>query len=154
MRIGSTFCPCCWLTVLGVTAWASVASAPQAGETGANTKSRIDFNRQIRPILSENCFACHGPDEKQRKAKLRLDIKEGAFAKLRGGGFAIVPGKANESELVARTSSHEPSEMMPPPKSGKKLKPEEIALLKQWVDQGAPWSSPLGLRAANRFGSI
>ena len=141
MRTGSIFRPCCWLTVFCVAAWASVAAAPPEGEKGANAKSTIDFNRQIRPILSENCFACHGPDEKQRKAKLRLDTRTGAFAKLRGGGFAIVPGKASESDLVARTSSHEPSEMMPPPKSRKKLKPEEIALLKQWVDQGAPWSS-------------
>src|SRR5712691_4281466 len=83
------------------------------------TSSAIDFNRQIRPILSENCFACHGPDEKQRKAKLRLDSKEGAFAKLRGGGFAIVPGKPGDSELVARICSQEPSEIMPPPKSSK-----------------------------------
>ncbi len=100
----------------------------------------IDFNKQIRPILSENCFACHGPDEKQRKAKLRLDTKEGALGKLRHGGFAIVPGKPDESAMITRISSHDPNEIMPPPKSRKSLKPEQIALLKQWVEQGAPWT--------------
>src|SRR5258707_8419232 len=141
MRIASMFRPRCWLAVLGVAAFVSIASEPRAMEPEAKAKPAIDFNRQIRPILSENCFACHGPDEKQRKAKLRFDTKEGAFAKLRSGGFAIVPGKASESEIISRISSHEPTEIMPPPKSGKKLKPEEIALLKQWVEQGAPWSS-------------
>jgi mono/diheme cytochrome c family protein len=101
---------------------------------------KIDFRRQILPILADNCFACHGPDEKQRKSKLRLDTKEGAFGKLKSGGFAVVPGKPAASELVERITSAEPSEVMPPPKSGKQLTPELIALLKRWVEQGAPWS--------------
>jgi mono/diheme cytochrome c family protein len=100
----------------------------------------IDFNRQIRPILSENCFACHGPDEKQRKAKLRLDTKEGAFAELRNGGHAIVAGKADESPLIDRVASGEPGTVMPPPKTGKHLKPEQVELLRKWIDQGARWS--------------
>src|SRR5437764_2378072 len=93
----------------------------------------IDFTRDIRPILSENCFACHGPDEKARKAKLRLDTKEGAFATLRRGGKPLVPGKPAESEVIVRISSSEPTEIMPPAKSGKHLKPEQIELLKRWV---------------------
>jgi mono/diheme cytochrome c family protein len=105
------------------------------------TAARIDFNRQVLPILSENCFACHGPDAGQRKAKLRLDTKEGAFAALRGGGFAIVPGKPAESALVERISSSEPSEIMPPPRTHKKLTAEQIALLRNWVEQGAKWST-------------
>jgi hypothetical protein len=141
MRAAFLFRPRCWPAVLGLAAFIALAGKPRADEPAAKAKPTIDFNRQIRPILSENCFACHGPDEKQRKAKLRLDTREGAFAELRDGGFAIIPGKAGESALVARTSSHEPGEMMPPPKSGKKLKPEQIELLKQWVEQGAPWSS-------------
>jgi hypothetical protein len=110
-------------------------------KTGQPTSSAaIDFSRQIRPILSENCFACHGPDDKSRKAKLRLDTKAGAFAKLRSGGYAIVPGKIADSELVARITAHDATEIMPPPKSGKHLKAEQIQLLRRWVEQGARWS--------------
>src|SRR5229473_7456959 len=89
----------------------------------------VDFNRQILPILSENCFACHGPDAKQRKAKLRLDVKEGAFAELRSGGHAIVPGKSAESKVIEKITAPDPKERMPPAKTGKQLKPEQIALL-------------------------
>jgi hypothetical protein len=121
---------------------AALAFGPPSRSASADTPKppTIDFNKQIRPILSENCFACHGPDEKQRKAKLRLDVKEGAFGKLRHGGFAVVPGKPDESEMITRVSSDDPGEKMPPPNSRKSLKPEQIALLKQWVEQGAPWS--------------
>src|SRR5262249_22462789 len=89
----------------------------------------IDFSRQVRPILWEFCFACHGPDDKHRKAKLRLDTKEGAFAALRSGGFAVVPGKAGQSELIVRITSADADAVMPPPKSNKKLKPEQIEIL-------------------------
>src|SRR5260370_14399773 len=71
----------------------------QAGEVDSVPQAPIDFNRQIRQILSENCFACHGPDEKARKAKLRLDTKEGAFCKLKGDAHVLVPGKPDQTEL-------------------------------------------------------
>jgi hypothetical protein len=121
-----------------------VVAQPESGRTALADQPKapaIDFNRQVRPILAENCFACHGPDQKQRKAKLRLDTKEGAFARLRGGGFAIVPKNATESALLRRITSNDPAQHMPPPKSGKSLKPEQIAILRQWIEQGAPWSS-------------
>ncbi|HEV3237731.1 MAG TPA: PSD1 and planctomycete cytochrome C domain-containing protein [Gemmataceae bacterium] len=112
----------------------------QAVDLQPVSQQAIDFNRQIRHILSENCFACHGPDEKARKAKLRLDTKEGAFGKLKGGGFPLVAGKPEESELFLRITSPEEHERMPPAKSGKSLKPEQVELVKEWIKQGAEWS--------------
>src|SRR5262245_13161250 len=111
---------------------ALVAAVSLTG-TAAAAEPPVDFNRQVRPLLSENCFACHGPDDKTRKADLRLDLKDGAAA-------VLTPGKPGESELVRRVTAAEPSQVMPPPKTGKKLSPQQIALLKQWVEQGANWS--------------
>jgi hypothetical protein len=99
----------------------------------------IDFNRDIRPILANNCFKCHGPDARERKADLRLDTEEGTRADL-GGYAAIVPGKPAESALVERITSRKSGEVMPPKRSGKKLTPHEIELLTAWVKQGAPYA--------------
>jgi mono/diheme cytochrome c family protein len=99
----------------------------------------VDFNRDIRPILSRNCFDCHGPDSKQRKADLRLDTKAGAYADL-GGHFAFVAGKPAESEALRRMASNDPDERMPPPKTGKKPTPAQIELIRQWIAEGAKWS--------------
>jgi mono/diheme cytochrome c family protein len=98
----------------------------------------VDFARDVRPILSDNCFHCHGPDPNTRKAGLRLDTKEGAFRQKKGRSM-IVPGKSGESEVVRRTASDDPSEVMPPPDSNRKLTPKQIETLKAWVDQGAKW---------------
>src|SRR5215467_11657075 len=94
----------------------------------------VDFNRDIRPIFSDNCFACHGPDEKQRMVNLRLDTKEGAFAD-RGGYQVIVPGKAAESKLYQRISSKEPGNRMPPATFEQKLTEKQIELIRQWIDE-------------------
>ncbi|MFO1499553.1 MAG: PSD1 and planctomycete cytochrome C domain-containing protein [Verrucomicrobiota bacterium] len=94
---------------------------------------------QIRPILSENCFACHGPDEKKRKAGLRLDIKAAAFAKLKSETFALVPGDLEKSQLIARIVTQDEDERMPPAKSGKHLTQPQIDLLRQWVSEGAEY---------------
>ncbi|MGV3771520.1 MAG: DUF1553 domain-containing protein [Verrucomicrobiales bacterium] len=99
----------------------------------------IDFARDIRPILSDNCFACHGPDEAQRKAGLRLDLKSAAFLELKSGGHAIVAGNPAKSLLLERVASHDPDEVMPPAKSGKKLSETQIQTLKQWINDGAAW---------------
>src|SRR5438094_5552132 len=85
----------------------------------------IDFNRDIRPILSDRCYACHGPDEKKRKAGLRLDRREDALKTLKSGNRAIVPGDPEQSTLVQRLRSHDPEEVMPPPKEGKLLLAEQ-----------------------------
>jgi len=99
----------------------------------------IDFNREIRPILSENCFKCHGPDDKERKAKLRFDRKEDAFKAAKSGDLAIVPGQPAKSKMVERITSQDPDELMPPPKSGKKLTARQIDSLTRWIADGAKW---------------
>src|SRR3954465_9489208 len=96
----------------------AVGEAPGA-EPAAATK--VDFNDQIRPILSDKCFNCHGPDAGKRKAGLRLDTKEGAFAKLKSDGHAIVPGNLDESELVARITAEDDTDRMPPKSLGRTL---------------------------------
>ncbi len=98
----------------------------------------IQFNRDIRPILSDNCFACHGPDKNQRKANLRLDVQEGLFSEIKGIR-PITPGKPQESEIYRRINSHDPDEAMPQSKSGKTLSPHQIALIRRWIEQGAKW---------------
>ena len=89
----------------------------------ANPKksSAPDFNQDIRPILSENCYACHGPDEKARKAKLRLDVKADALKPLKSGDFAIVPGASEKSKLIDRVTTKDQDDVMPSVKTGKKL---------------------------------
>jgi hypothetical protein len=99
----------------------------------------VDFNREIRPLLSGACIRCHGPDEAERKADLRLDVEDGAIADL-GGHAAIVPGKPDESELLKRITSTDPDEMMPPPGQGKRLEPREVELLRRWIAEGANYA--------------
>lgn len=98
----------------------------------------VDFSREIRPILSENCFFCHGPDEKKREAGLRLD-EEAAAKASNDGVIAVVPGDPEKSALIQRILSTDPDEMMPPPKQHKVIPAAQVALLKEWIRQGAPW---------------
>jgi hypothetical protein len=111
-----------------------------SGLAPAAAEEPLNFSRDIRPILSAKCFACHGPDSQDRDADYRLDTEEGAFADL-GGYFAIVAGKPEESELITRITSTDKDDLMPPPKHKNPLSDEEIALLKQWIAQGAPYTS-------------
>src|SRR3954462_2397746 len=97
--------------------------------TIAAAQQSVDFNRDIRPILSNKCFACHGPDEGQRQAGLRLDDAKIATSKLESGAVAIVPRKPQSSELVHRITSPDVDERMPPAKFGKPLTPAEIVAL-------------------------
>jgi hypothetical protein len=96
----------------------------------------ISFNRDVRPILSENCFACHGLDAKQRKADLRLDLPESAFAK-HDGGFPVKPGDLEQSEAWRRINSDDDAEIMPPVSTKKKLTAEQKATIRRWIEQGA-----------------
>ena len=99
----------------------------------------VDFARDIRPILSDRCFTCHGPDESKRQAGLRLDTEEGA-KKLRGTHAVIVPGNAGASEILKRVAPETPAKRMPPPYSDRKpLSEKEIATLRVWIEQGAKW---------------
>lgn len=100
---------------------------------------RISFNREIRPILSDACFQCHGPDDKQRKAGLRLDVKESALKSAESGATAIVPGKVDASELLKRLITTDESLQMPPANSGKKITPQQIELIKRWITEGAEY---------------
>lgn len=110
--------------------WAS--AQPQA-------PAQVQFNRDVRPILSDSCFHCHGPDKAKRKASLQLDTEEGAKED-RGGYAVIVPGKPDASELIRRLVSQDPAKRMPPPKSGHApLKPEQVEVLRRWIAQGAPY---------------
>ena len=100
---------------------------------------KISFNRDVRAILSENCYTCHGPDANARKAKLRLDVRKSAVSEGKDGLFAIKPGDVEESELIYRILSNDPDEIMPPKESKLSLSAEQKAALKQWVSEGAEY---------------
>lgn len=109
------------------------------GVLGADPPAReIHFNRDIRPILSENCFACHGPDRNTRKAKLRLDVAEDAYLEHKSGR-PLVPGRPDQSEVLKRITALDPEEAMPPAKAGKHLSQRQVELLREWVLQGAKY---------------
>ena len=116
-----------------------ISSLSGNSEKEHDLPDKVDFNYDIRPILSQNCFVCHGPDSSTRKANLRLDNFEGATAHLEHGGAAIVPGNISKSLLVDRISSEDPEFHMPPPEAKKTLSAREVALMKRWIDQGAKW---------------
>ena len=118
------------LSIAVVLPWGVVTAAAHSEE--------ISFNRDIRSLLSNNCFKCHGPDADERQGGLRLDTQEGALAES-DSGLAIGPGKPEESLLIERITSADPDMRMPPADSGLTLKPEQIELLKRWVAEGAKW---------------
>jgi len=109
----------------------------------------IDFNRDIQPILADTCYTCHGPDNNQREAKLRLDQREGLFREAKGVR-PVVAGDLIESELFARITSNDPDEQMPPPDSQRKLSAHQIALIKKWIEQGAKWQGHWAFIAPKR----
>src|SRR3954452_2005400 len=98
----------------------------------------IDFNRDVRPILTGKCFQCHGPDDKARKAGLRLDLRDAALGKLRSGARAVIPGQPAQSERLRRIDA-DIDEIMPPARTGKPLSADERTTLRRWIEQGAPF---------------
>ncbi len=120
-----------WPLIAALALIALTSSTPAA--------DRIDFSRDIQPILADKCYHCHGFDVAERKANLRLDTHEGAFLPNKDGVAAIVPGNLQKSELVRRISSKDPDDVMPPPKAMRQLTAAQIELLRNWVQQGAPW---------------
>src|SRR5437870_1249216 len=118
--------------ILVVSVLAGAALGGMAGRAAS-----LEFNRDIRPILSENCFPCHGADSAARKAGLRLDRFEEAIAPRKDNPPAIVPGKAEASGMVRRITATDPDDLMPPPKTHKVLTAQQKELLKSWVASGA-----------------
>jgi hypothetical protein len=116
---------------------------------GEGAAKPVDFDREIRPILADTCFSCHGPDDKQRMANLRFDTKDGMFAD-RGGYRVIIPGKYAESRLYQRISAAEKAKRMPPPYAERTLNEKQIELIKRWIDDGAKWEMHWAYVAPNR----
>jgi len=116
----------------------AAAAGCQRRSATSQSREHLDFNQDVQPILASNCFSCHGPDPEMRKANLRLDLEESAFKKRPGKPDAIVPGKPGSSELVRRIESKDPHYLMPqsPLGEAKPMKPEDVAILKQWVAEG------------------
>jgi len=106
--------------------------------SASESRASLLFNRDVRPLLAEACFHCHGPDPGTRKADLRLDTEAGLFS---GESPTVVKGEPMKSELYLRLISEDEDEIMPPPEAHKTLNPEQIALVKSWIEQGAPWQA-------------
>src|SRR6185436_3029334 len=130
--------------LLGLHCASTLSTAAEEGKP-----AEVQFNRDIRPILSENCFQCHGPDVHQRQADLRLDTREGAVAE-HDGGKAIVAGDTKSSRLMQRIVSTVADERMPPEKTGRKLTAQQIELLRRWIEQGAKYEKHWSLLPPKR----
>src|SRR5262252_1619663 len=136
--------------MLRLSSWFLVVVVTTAPTGVATAESRIEFNRDVRPILSENCFPCHGADSAARKASLRLDRFEDAIAPRKDSQPAIVPGKPEASELVRRINAPDPDDIMPPAKTHKVLKPDQKELLRNWIAAGAQYQPHWSLIAPKR----
>ena len=127
-----------------------VAIALRAASAADGPAPAIDYDRQIRPILSNTCFKCHGPDAEERESGLRLDIRDEALKPADSGKRAIVPGKPEASRLIERVFSTDPGEMMPPPETNKKITAAEKDLLRRWIAEGAKYAEHWSFRPPRR----
>ncbi len=114
--------------------------AARPGAAAEGKAAPVDFNRDVRPILSKNCFACHGADPKTRAGKMRLDLRDSAVARPKKGNAAVVPGDPDASELIRRVSSHDDAERMPPKETGNVVSAGQAAVLKRWVKEGGRYA--------------
>ncbi len=130
---------------LGLLTAAALAVLAGTATAAGGDRPGLEYNRDIRPILAENCFACHGPDSAARKADLRLDRREAAVE-----AGAIVPKEPDSSELVARIDAKDPKELMPPPKTTKTLTAREKETLRRWIAEGAAYQPHWSLIAPRR----
>jgi Protein of unknown function (DUF1553)/Protein of unknown function (DUF1549)/Concanavalin A-like lectin/glucanases superfamily/Planctomycete cytochrome C len=131
---------CGYLAIMGLLQFvgASLEAGPQQPDNPSVPRV-IEFNQDIRPILSDKCFTCHGPDKARRMMNLRFDVEAGAKQDLGGGQFAIVPGDPAKSLMIQRITATDPARRMPPVSSGRTLTEHEIALIRAWIEQGAKW---------------
>src|SRR4051812_16082161 len=129
--------------MIGVAVGCGVVTAgdePRPAGGKADTTRPVDFNREVRPILAKNCFACHGTDEAKRAKGLRLDRRQEAIKPLKSGETAIVPGDPDASALILRITEEDETLRMPPKKTGNRLTPAEVDVLTRWVQQGAGYA--------------
>ena len=124
---------------LACAALAGLTTAADSSQTTSPAVDRVDFSFQIRPLLADRCFRCHGPDASKRKAKLRLDTREGAFKEIDDGWAIVKPGDPGRSEMIRRINADYEDDVMPPPESHLTLSDAEKALLKRWVAEGADY---------------
>nr|MBA3710130.1 DUF1549 domain-containing protein [Planctomycetota bacterium] len=123
------------LSCMAACAWSADAVDPARAAPGAV----VLYNRDVRPILAENCFACHGPDANKRKAGLGLHRRESAISELKSGRVAVIPGQPDASELIKRVLTSDEDDRMPPAATGKKLTPAQVTMLREWIAQDAQW---------------
>jgi hypothetical protein len=126
------------LIVLGLIASSGLAGAAEPGTSTA--KRKVDYNREVRPILTKNCFACHGQDEAKRAKGLRLDVRDSALKPLKNGDVAIVASDPDSSELIAKITEEDETLRMPPKKTGNRLTPAEVDILRRWIEEGAEYA--------------
>lgn len=127
-----------WIWSLGL-GLAGLATVPRANGAGPASDHQVGFNRDVRPILARHCFKCHGPDDRSRKAKLRLDRRDDALKAAGSGMSPIIPGRPEDSELVSRIFSEEDGERMPPPQAKLPLSEHDRKILERWIAEGAKY---------------
>jgi uncharacterized membrane protein len=141
MLVASTIHGIRTLFILSISGWAGFS----CGALAQPPMKSVDFARDVRPILSNRCFKCHGPDDSTRKGGLRLDLREAALDRGKSGEITIVPGHPGDSELIRRLHAQDPDERMPPASAKMELSEKEKEILTQWINQGA-----LGLRGSQK----